>query len=36
MKHVKKIIVMTLLLTIAVLVVELLPKDGETFVTRNT
>ena len=35
MKHVKKIIVMTLLLTIAVLAVELLPKDGETFVTRN-
>ena len=36
MKHVKKIIVMTLLLTLVVLVVELLPKDGETFVTRNT
>lgn len=35
MKHVKKIIVMTLLLTLVVLVVELLPKDGETFVTRN-
>ena len=36
MKHVKKIIVMTLLLTLVVLVVELLPKDGETFVTRTT
>lgn len=35
MKHVKKIIVMTLLLTLVVLVVELLPKDSETFVTRN-
>lgn len=36
MKHVKKIIVMTFLLTLVVLVVELLPKDGETFVTRTT
>lgn len=35
MKHVKKIIVMTLLLTLVVLVAELLPKDSETFVTRN-
>lgn len=35
MKHVKKIIVMTLLLTVVVLVAELLPKDSETFVTRN-
>lgn len=35
MKHVKKIIVMTLLLTVVVLVVEMLPKDSETFVTRN-
>ena len=35
MKHVKKIIVMTLLLTFVVLVVELLPKDSETFVIRN-
>lgn len=35
MKHVKKIIVMTLLLTVVVLVVEQLPKDSETFVTRN-
>ena len=35
MKHVKKIIIMTLLLTAVVLVVELLPKDSETFVTRN-
>ena len=31
----KKIIVMTLLVTLVVLVAELLPKDGETFVTRN-
>lgn len=35
MKHVKKIIVMTLLLTVMVLVVELLPKDSEAFVARN-
>lgn len=35
MKHVKKIIVMTILLTVMVLVVDLLPKDSEAFVARN-
>lgn len=35
MKHVKKVVVITLLLTVVVLVVEMLPKDQPLFVTRN-
>ncbi len=35
MKHVKKVIVMTILLTVVVLVAEMLPDDSEVFVTRN-
>ena len=35
MKHVKKIIVITLLLTTTVLVAEMLPKDSPIFVKRN-
>lgn len=35
MKHVKKVVVITLLLTVVVLVVEMLPKDQPIFVTRN-
>ena len=35
MKHVKKIIVITLLLTTVVLVAEILPKDSPMFVKRN-